>query len=332
MRGGRPQLECSEQPRTCRLINPALPGWSEVIDEALRRPQAGGGLGPVPRIAFDPAPFLDTIGGRLVFSPRPDVLMTHLSHPLLQHAIATLTRRRFPGTGEEVSRWTVRRAPLPPGTAGLILLSVEELAVNDLRETFHHWVRTLVFPVAQGKLGPPLPHASALDLRGATATLQASHHRAARELFDDVEPEIKSHLSRHASDLTEALRNQLAESGKEARTEEELRYRSRQAEVSTLISENTLARLEREIDVLKEDRRQGSLFDEAQRLEAIDRSIEEKRAEIERRTRHYTEVRDQLERERERILKFLLPRRHAMSGPAQVFPVSIEVRLPAGAV
>jgi prolyl-tRNA editing enzyme YbaK/EbsC (Cys-tRNA(Pro) deacylase) len=73
------------------------------------------------------------------------------------------------------------------------------------------------------------------------------------------------------------------------------------------------------------------LFDEAQRLDEIDRSIEEKRAEIERRTRHYTEVKEQLDRERERILKSLLPKRHAMSGPAQVFPVSIEVRLPGGA-
>jgi hypothetical protein len=114
IRGGRPQLDCTDAPRTCKLVNPALAGWSEVIDESMRRPQKGGALGPVSRIAFDATPFLDAIGERLVFSPRPDVLMAHLSHPMLQHAIATLTRRRFPGTGEEVSRWTVRRAP-PPG-------------------------------------------------------------------------------------------------------------------------------------------------------------------------------------------------------------------------
>jgi hypothetical protein len=69
------------------------------------------------------------------------------------------------------------------------------------------------------------------------------------------------------------------------------------------------------------------LFDEHQRLDAIDRSIDEKRAEIERRTRHHTEVRDQLERERERILRYLLPRRYAMNSPAQVFPVSMEIRI-----
>jgi len=331
VRGGRPQLDCTDAPQTCKLVNPALPGWSEVIDESMRRTQKGGALGPVSRIAFDAAPFLETIGQRLVFSPRPDVLMAHLSHPMLQHAIATLTRRRFPGTGEEVSRWTVRRAPLPAGADAWVMLNVEELAVNDLRETFHHWVRTLVFPVSGGQLGAPLPHLSALQLRGGQATTDKAQHDAARMIVEDIEPALKDRVARHAADLTKALRAQLEEAGKTARMDEEQRYRSRQAEVSSLIAENTLAKLEREIAALKAERKQGMLFDEAQRLDQIDRSIEEKRAEIERRTRHYTEVRDQLERERERVLKFLLPRRHAMPGPAQVFPVSIEIRLPGGA-
>ena len=116
----------------------------------------------------------------------------------------------------------------------------------------------------------------------------------------------------------------------QARKQEEERYRSRQGEVSSLIAENTLAKLEREIEKLKGERQQGLLFDEEARLDAIDRSIEEKREEIARRTRHYEEVREQLDRERDRILKYLLPKRHAMSGTAQVFPVSIELRLPEG--
>ena len=52
--------------------------------------------------------------------------------------------------------------------------------------------------------------------------------------------------------------------------------------------------------------------------------------ELERRRKHYEDVRAQLEIERDRFLK-LLPRRYAMTGPAQVFPVCIEVRLPGGA-
>jgi homoaconitase/3-isopropylmalate dehydratase large subunit len=101
---------------------------------------------------------------------------------MLQHAISTLSRRRFPGTGEEVSRWTVRLAPLPAGTDAWILLSVEELAVNNLRETFHHWVRTLVLPVINGQLGPALPHRSALDLRGGEVTVDRANLDAGRAI------------------------------------------------------------------------------------------------------------------------------------------------------
>lgn len=331
MRGGRPQLECTETTRTCKLINPALPGWSEVIDDSLRRPQKGGTLGPVARIAFDATPFLDTIGERLVFSPRPDVLMAHLSHPMLQQAISLLTRRRFPGTGEEVSRWTVRRSPLPAGADAWVLLSVEELAVNELRESFHHWVRTLVFPVARGKLLAPLPHTSALALRGGQVTLDPAAHEAARAVVEEVEPELKVRITGHAAQLSADLQAQLEKVGKAARSDEDQRYRSRQAEISRLINENTLLKLEREIEELKTERAEGWLFDVEQRLGEIDRSIEEKEGEIARRRRHHTEVQEQLDRERERVLRFLLPKRYAMFGTAQVFPVSIEVRLPGGA-
>lgn len=331
VRGGRPQLECSDEAKTCKLVNPGLAGWSEVVDESLRRPLRGGALGPVSRLAFSADPFLDEVGGRVVFSPRPDVLLAHLSHPMLQHAVSTLTRRRFPGTGDEVSRWTVRLGEVPAGADALLLLSVEELAVNDLRETFHHWVRTLVFPVAKGTLGKQLSHRSALELRGGLPTLHDRHQETARDVVDDVEPELKAFLARHADELTRALRKQLEASGVEARRQEEERYRSRQGEVSTLIAENTLAKLEREIEQLKAQRAQGFLFEEAERLDEIDRSIDERRAEIERRTRHYEEVRTQLERERDRVLRHLLPKRYAMPGPAQVFPVAIEVRLPGGA-
>jgi helicase-like protein/SNF2 domain-containing protein len=288
IRAGRPQLDCSPTEQTCTVLDPSLPGWSEVIDESLRRATRGGRRGPVARLAFSPEPFLEDVGGRLVFCPRPDVTLVHLSHPMLQRALSALTRRRFPGTGEEVSRWTAR-------------------------------------------LGEPLTHQPAAALGVARATGVTAHHTHARHLLDDVTPDLRRFLAAHAEGLTVALRHELERAGAQARRDEEERYRSRQGEVSTLIAENTLAKLEREIGKLKAERQQGLLFDEEAKLDAIDRSIEEKREEIARRTRHYQEVRDQLDRERERILRYLLPARHAMAGQAQVFPVAIEVRLPEGA-
>ncbi len=333
IRAGRPQLDCETPPGTCRLLNPGLPGWAEVVDESLRRGtgrglSGGAAKGPVSRLAFSSDPFLERVGERVVFRPRADVLLMHLSHPMLQRALSALTRLRFPGTGEEVSRWTVRLGGVPAGADALVLLSVEELAVNDLRETFHHWVETLAFPVREEALGEPLPHRPAALLRDGRTAHDAGHRERACAVLDDVTPALKRFLAAHAARLTATLRSQLADAGAEARRREEERYRSRQGEVSSLIAENTVARLEREIAKLKQERAQGMLFDESRHLDAIDRSIEQKQAEIDRRRHHYEEVRAQLERERSRILKHLLPMRHAMSASAHVFPISIELRLP----
>ena len=129
-------------------------------------------------------------------------------------------------------------------------------------------------------------------------------------------------------DLTKRLRGQLKADEAEARKREDKRYRQREGEVSTLITQNTVRRLEREISDLKVKREQGQLFDEAGGLEKLDRSIEEREQEIERRRGHYEEIREQLRRERTRILNLLLPARFALADEARVFPVTVEVRLP----
>ena len=88
-------------------------------------------------------------------------------------------------------------------------------------------------------------------------------------------------------------------------------------------------RLGREIERLKGQRDQGQLFNEAERLAELERSIEEREEELKRRRFHHDEIRDQLQRERDRTVKRLFPKRFALAGTAQLFPVAVEVRLPA---
>lgn len=214
---GRPQLDCMDQGSTCKVLNPSLPGWSEVIDDSLRRGTGQGSRGPIPRLAFSPEPFVQEVGDRVVFCPRADVILMHLSHPMFQRALTALTRRRFPGTSEAVSRWTVRLGAVPEGAEALVLLSIEELAINELRGTFHHWVRTLVFPILKGRLGPPLTHRPALEMRYAEATSRNEDQERARELIEDVEPDLKRYLAEHTARLTTSLRRQLEDVGKAAR-------------------------------------------------------------------------------------------------------------------
>ena len=327
--GPRPQLDETGEPELYRLRHPDMPEWKNVIDRSVRQPQTsrGDALSPVRQIAFGPAPFMERLGDLDVFRTRPDALLMHLAHPMMKRALGMLTRRRYPGEGG-VSRWTVRLGGVPPGAEALILLSIEELGVNELRESFHHWVRTVGFPIGGGRIGSPLMDLSLDELGSGRGTTKSADWDHARDLLGDADRDLRRWLRTRQDDLTRSLRGQLKDDEAAARKREDQRYRQREGEVSTLIEQSTVRRLEREISDLKVKREQGQLFDETGGLDKLDRSIAEKEQEIERRRGHYEEIRNQLRRERTRILNLLLPARFALAGGARVFPVTAEVRLP----
>ena len=222
----------------------------------------------------------------------------------------------------------MRSGGVPDDADAVVLLSIEELAVNELRETFHRWVRTLALPVRDAEIGIPLDHVPARIRRDAPEVDDPDERERAGEIIDEVSGGLRTWLRAYKDELTNRLALQLGIDGKAARGREDERYRQRQGEVSALIEQSTLARLTREIEQLRERGRQGQLFDETERLADIERSIEEKQEELTRRRHHYEEIRDQLQRERTRILDHLLPARFAMAGSAQAFPVALEIRLP----
>lgn len=166
------------------------------------------------------------------------------------------------------------------------------------------------------------------DLGTGRATTESADLDFARDLLADSNLDLRRWIRSHQDDLTGLLRGQLKADEAAAREREDQRYRQREGEVSTLIENSTVLRLEREIRDLKAKRDQGHLFDEAASIDKIGSSIEEKEKEIQRRRSHYREIRDQLGRERNRILERLLPARSSLAGEARVFPVTAEVRLP----
>ena len=326
--GGRSQLQqVADEPGFYTVTNPGLPGWRDVIDEAVRDQTSDREQGPMRKLAFGTDQFIEQLGPLNVFRPRRDAVLMHLAHPLIQRALAVLARRRYPGD-IQVSRWTVRHGDVPEDADALLYLSIEEVAVNELRETFHRWVRTVAFPVNDGELGMEREHQPARQLRGAHQPRNGVERQQADEILDEVDGDLRRWLRRYAGSLSESLRHQLEIDGDQVRRREEERYRQRQGEVSRLIEQSSVERLTREIEELNRRAAQGELFDEAGRLAAIEQSIEEKKEEIARRRQHYEEIREQLQHERRRILDHLLPKRFAMASEAQVFPVAVEIRLP----
>src|SRR5262249_31930989 len=151
------------------------------IDGTLRA-RSGNQKGALLGLVFDPNYFIQYVNGRPVFRPERDTALLHLGHPVYHRVLSSFARLRFPGSDkiQKATRWMVRRTSLPKGATALVLLTIEELAVNELRETFHHWIRTLQLPINKDRLGAPLAHVAAAQLRvhnGSATQADVEHAR-----------------------------------------------------------------------------------------------------------------------------------------------------------
>jgi superfamily II DNA or RNA helicase len=324
----RPRLEGPDAHGRMKLRYPLPPKWAQLIDDTLRLSSETGPFGPLPQIVFDPKHFIENIEGRPVFRPAKDTVLLHLGHPIFRQAIARFARLRFPGGDEShpISRWTCRAGTVPLEFQALVLLTVEEFAVNDLREPFHHWVRTHVFGIKDGNLIGPLPYCPPGKYADAQWKGTEADVNKAREMWGEVDLELRAFTNDQAKQLTSTLKRNLESSGKEAVKVEKEKFSHRIREVQRAMTETSIARLEKERDELLNEMKQLSLIVDQEREQEVRlRNLED---ELELRTQRYRELLELLDREQNRILEQVLPRRHTLRSDAQVFPVAIEIRLP----
>ena len=326
---GRPRLNPPDDRGRFTFKQPIPAGWSDLIDDTLRVRNADS-KGALLGLVFNSDHFVHFINGRPIFRPERDTALLHLAHPVYHRVLASFARLRFPGSeaGQKATRWTVRRGPLPDAATALLLLTVEELAVNELRESFHHWVRTVQIPVVKNKLGSPLPHVAAKEFNVPNVNLSQAEVDFARGVWEEIDADVKTLLASMAQNLTTELKKALDKESQSARKEAQERFTSRNREISALMGEQSLAKLEREIEEVAMELRQGRLFDPEGRVENLQRTIAEKEEELKRRQTHFVELREQLAKERDRVVARLLPARFTLRGSAQCFPVAVEIRLP----
>jgi len=319
---GRPRLQADGTGRD-RLVHPVPALWQELVDQALRE---GGPSGPLLALVFDPAHYVKPRGGRPVYVPEPDSRLLHLGDALYHRVMSTFARYRFPGGPSAATRWTARAGDVPDGAEALVLLTIEELAVNELREPCHHWVRTLAFPVCGGALGEALEHRPARDWNGEAIPIDRA---AARDVWDEIEQAQKDRVRAQQADLTATLAERMQRSGQAVREQEKKRFERRRKELERAIGENQLEKIAREAEKLRAKALQLSLYAEID--QEIQKRLADLDAELVLRKSHYEQVQERLAVEAERTLKQVLPRRYALRGEARVYPIAVEIRLPGGA-
>jgi mannitol-1-phosphate/altronate dehydrogenase len=205
-------------------------------------------------------------------------------------------------------------------------LTVEELAVNELREPVHHWIRTLRVPVRSGAIAEALPYLPPSDESCSTSAFDGKALGRASAIWLEVEQEIKDFLKRIAKETSGKIEKHLTSSAKAALAEERDKFRHRIREVEQAMRETTIQKLERERDRLLAMMRQEALFAEFQRQ--MEDELHNLEDELSRRRNQYEELLGQLREEQSRVLDRLLPRRYRLRGDAQVYPLAVEIRLP----
>ena len=312
-----------------RLRLPLPARWQAVVDDSLRIGARKGVVGAMPWLVFDNQYFIQTVNNRPVFRPSADTVLLHLGHPVMRQALTSFARLRFPGGQNEFkppSRWVVTRGPIPAGAEALVLLTVEEMAVNELRETFHHWVRTVALPITpDGGLGDPLdysgPHAGS-----DPGSEDPASAKAARTLWEEIDLEVKKWLKGYREHLTATIRTELQAAGDEAAAHEKEAFERRIREVSALQRTQSIEKIRREIEERRNLNLQYSLLDDV--VERAERELRDLEDELKRRQGQFGDLQERLTQEKQRILEQVVPHRFALRGDAQVFPVTIEIRLP----
>lgn len=318
---GRPRLKPDDLGRD-RLVHPVPTAFVDLVKDTLTA-KTGEKNPPMLALVFDPAHYIQDHAGRPVYVPESDSRLLHLGHAIYHRILGTFARFRFPGGPRAGTRWTVRAGTSPEL---LVLLTVEELGLNELREPCHHWVETIAFPVHGSTLGEPLAKRPAAEW--ASAITQVGNAGDARDVWDDVDRELKTYVEARRRALTESLKLRLKGSGERVKAFETKRFERRAKELEKAQQDNQLIKLKKEADKVREQQRQRSLF---QDIDAeLARRLSDLEAEMALRKSHYQGVQVRLADEQRRVLTEVLPKRYKLRGEAFVYPIAVEIRLGGG--
>jgi hypothetical protein len=311
-----------------RLKLPLPSDWKRLIEDEIADPESRA----IPALIFDGMACIEQIHGRPLFKVPADSRLLHLGHPLVREALAVWSHRRYEAWVDRkggAGPWTVHRGKLTGGTRALLRLTVEELAVNELREAFHHWVRVWECEIdAEGRLKSPTPfigQSSGTKALVRDASTDSQLIESARQIFMDIEDTMADAFASIRENLNTSLKPLLAIATKEEIGKEKVRLDARIAEIDIAMKDANVRAISKELDALIAEG-ETWLFEEISQDEAErKRRLEE---ELELRKRRYRELRDFLKNEQKRLLEEVLPRRYSLAGAIQVFPVGVELVLP----
>lgn len=311
-----------------RLVTPPS-SWKRMLEESFRGP-GGKAAVHLPKFAFDHRLFEEVVDGRVIFRPRPDTVLLRLGHPVMRRAISTLRRSLWEPGG--INRWTVVGDPDQPYEA-VMVVAVLVTATNELREPIHEELISLPW-VVEGESLTPMDAGLWADLaRSATVPLPRDEvtywtDRLA-ELWPEYQKQLQKALESHKKAEARRVADWLARWQQRETRLEERAFAERLRELESGKDVRAVERLQQQL--IRAQRKAAQLLFDAEEQAArmaevarLERELEAARFELQ--SSHVEALRRRLERDRERVLTQVIPRRYTLAN-FDLLPVAIELRV-----
>ncbi|MFP8890627.1 DISARM system SNF2-like helicase DrmD [Natrialbaceae archaeon A-CW2] len=285
----------------------------------------------MPRLVFDPDEYLNDINGREIYRPKKGTKLIRIGHPLVETSMSFF-RRALWGQEDDVNRWTVVGYEPEMGNEAYVQFHYLVTARNQLQEVVDAEVGSWWFHVTSNGLSriggsPPIDD--------STHTLT---NETMQEWWNDLRPQfidVESTIEPLEVDLRERVRDDLEDdleaAGEEAREELEEEFQQRMNELEKDLGEQRRERLREQLQEAEEKAEQLTFDPELniqrqQRVEELRRRLSEEDLAVWDENQKL--MRERLERENERFLDEVLPKRYTLADEIDVVEIGARLYVP----
>ena len=284
----------------------------------------------VPKLVFDPQTFIKEVNGREIYRPQKGARLIRIGHPLVETSISYF-RRAIWGQEDDINRWTVVGYDPDMGQEAYVEFHYLLTARNQLQEVVHADVGSWWFHVTPETLSRAENPPEVNDERALDGTAMADWWDRLRPAFVTIEPYVEPLEESLRHETRTELESELESAGEKAREQLEEEFEQRMKELEKDLTDQRKERLREELSQA-EERAQQLTFDPEENVER-QRRVEELRRQLSEEDLKVWEenqrlMRERLERENERFLEEVLPKRYTLADEIDITELGAKLYVP----
>lgn len=286
----------------------------------------------MPELVFDPQSFINEVNGREIYRPKKGARLIRIGHPLVETSMSYF-RRAIWGQEDDINRWTLVGYDPDMGREAYVEFHYLLTARNQLQEVVHADVGSWWFHVTPEPEGlsraenpPQVDNERTLD-----ESTMTDWWDKLRPAFVDIDPTVQPLEDTLRQETRAELETRLETAGENAREQLEEEFEQRMKELEQDLTDQRKERLREELAEAEEQAKQLT-FDPEENVQR-QRRVEELRRQLTEEDMQVWEenqrlMRERLERENERFLEEVLPKRYTLADEIDVTELGAKLYVP----